>query len=160
MRLETKTVMISKRDFFWILMRRSWSGRWSLWIILAALVGVGIFNAVSKGEYMLLWLGMALAGAFFALSPLSILRYVNSADTANFYAKRKYVITNDSLSVTLESGTVSEFALSRITKASRYGNYYLLFLSPQQYFYVPADCFASAKDSEKFSEMLIDRSLL
>jgi hypothetical protein len=160
MRLETRTVSISKRDFFWILMRRTYSGRRSLWIVLSLLSCVGIFNAVSKGDFLILWLALGLIAVLAGYSPISIARYVTSEDTANFYARRKYVITDDTLTVELESGTVSQFPLSRITKAVRYGNYYLLFLSPQQYFYVPADCFASAKDAEMFSEILIQKSLL
>jgi hypothetical protein len=121
---------------------------------------VGVSAAVSKGDFVILGAVLLLAAAFFAYTPLSILRYVNSPETENFYAKRSYVITNDTLAVRLESGSVSEFDFSRITKAVRYGRYYLLFLSPQQYFYVPSDCFASSEDAESFSELLIERELL
>jgi hypothetical protein len=160
MRLETKTVSISRQDFFRILMRRAYSGRWSLWLILTVLAGVGVFTAISKGDFLILGLVLLLAAAFFAYTPVSIVRYVNSPETANFYARRKYIITDDTLTVVLESGTATEFALSKITKAVRYGRYYLLFLSPQQYFYIPADCFASTEDAESFSELLIERELL
>ncbi len=160
MRLETNTVVITKQDFFRILMRRTYSGRWSLWIVMALLLGVGIFNAVSKGEFLVLWLGLGLLALLFAYNPVSILRYVNSPENANIYARRKYVITGDTLTVVLESGAATEFPFSRITKAVRYGSYYLLFLSQQQYFYIPAGCFATQEDAETFSELLIQKSLL
>jgi hypothetical protein len=160
MRLETKTVVITRHDFFRILMRRTYSGRWSLWTVMALLLGVGLFNAVSKGEFLVLWLGLGLLGLLFAYNPVSIFRYVNSPENANIYAPRKYVITSDTLTVVLESGTTTEFPLSRITTAVRYGAYYLLFLSQQQYFYIPADCFTSREDADAFSELLMQRSLL
>jgi|WetSurMetagenome_2_1015567.scaffolds.fasta_scaffold00130_10 hypothetical protein len=160
MRIETNTVSITRKDFFNILLRRAYSGRWSLWIILVLLAGVGISAAVSKGDFAILGVVLLLAASFFAYTPLSILRYVNSAETANFYAKRSYVITAETLAVRLESGTVSEFDFSKINKAVRYGRYYLLFLSPQQYFYIPSDCFKTVEDGEGFSELLIEKKLL
>ncbi len=114
-------------------MRRTYTGRWSLWIVLGLMLGIGAFNAVSKGEFAILWIGLGMVVLLAGYSPISIARYVTSAETGNFYAKRKYTISDDSLGVTLESGTTTDFPLSRITKAVRYGNYYLLFLSPQQY---------------------------
>lgn len=86
-------------------------------------------------------------------------RHSTSEKNLVFFKKRRYEFTDEFFFQYLEDGSEGKINYENINMVARRKDYFLLYISQTQFFYVPVKCFASDKDRAVFDEFLRSRKL-
>jgi hypothetical protein len=152
--ITTKQEHLTKKEFFRLLIDLYLKKRWwfLVFIFLMALVQ---FSVQEKSQ------GINFFIIFALLYPLLLLyqyyRYAYSDKNENILRVRHHIITEDTIKTYVNDGSMSELKLSTFIKAEKIKQYYLLYLSKNQYLIIKEKEFASAYDRELFENKVFFR---
>ncbi len=152
MQFETNTVSMTKRDFFWIIMRILYPKKWSFRITITLALLLIVYNLTIGHIHLITWIVIGCILFIFVIVPINFIRYANSLENNIFYLDRKYIIDDDMIKTELSDKSKSEVKLKNIFKVLKYNKYYLLFISKQQFYYLPVDSFKSINDLKVFDD--------
>lgn len=147
MEIKTKDFELTKKEYFKILMINYFK-----WWFIAFIFLMGIF--VRKIFY---W-GVILAYCIWLI--LYFWFYTNSKKNKIFFKKRHFEINDDFLICYLEDGSLDKIKIDNIIKVIKKPKYYLLFISKNNFIYLPLEIFSSSEDIKNFDSLFKSKNLL
>lgn len=115
------------------------------WWMLALVIIIGLANL--NGNYATDKFFVIFAAAYPFLVLFGLWNYANSDENRNFYKTRHYEIDAEKITAYMEGGSDGTIMVNDFVKAFQVGNYYLLYLSKNQFLPIAKDAFLS--DSER-----------
>lgn len=128
--------------------RRYW---WMYLLMLAvALMYIPQFNAgmIQKGIVIFPF-------AYIAFLFIWFYRWTYSSKNANLYNEVRYSFDTDNLHIE-SSGSSSSIAFDKITEYRKEKEYWLIYLSKGQFFYIPLEAFQNKQDRQQFSDRIVE----
>lgn len=147
----TKEFALTRNDMLRILLLAYLKKKW--WM-LALVIIIGLANL--NGNYATEKFFVIFAAAYPFLVLFGLWNYANSDENRNFYKPRHYEIDAEKITAYMESGSDGTIMVNDFVKTLQVGNYYLLYLSKNQFLPIAKDSFQS--DSEKawfYSEIFL-----
>jgi len=147
--ITTKKVKITPRELFLILIIRYLKKKWwlfaGLWLLAIYFAADGINDPVQM--FFLL---------FAIIFPVLILiqhwLYVASKDNKIMFLERYYEIDNERINGIIDHDTYSPIKIDHFIKVDMIRNTYLLYVSKNQFLYIPIDAFENDTDREWFEK--------
>jgi len=142
------------KELFTILVIRYLKRRWWLlaWIWALALI---ILMNENNNSFDSFFFGFAI------FYPLILIwhfwRYVNTKDNKILLLERHYEINGNNINVVIDEETYSPIKLSHFIKVELIKNVYLLYISKEQFVYIPIDSFETEADKKWFIEEIINK---
>ena len=84
-------------------------------------------------------------------------RQAHAKDNKLFYIGRSFEITEDKINGLIEDGTESAVKFEHVIKIKILMNYYLLYITKNQFLYIPKDSFQSETDRVWFEKEIIQQ---
>lgn len=152
--ITTKEEGLTQKEFFRLLIHLYLKKRWWFLVFIFLMVLVQ-FSVQGKSE------GMNFLIIFALLYPSLLLyqyyRYAYSDKNENILRTRHHIITEDAIKTYVDDGSMSELKLSAFIKSDKIKQYYLLYISKNQYLIIKEKEFASAYDKEWFENKVFFR---
>ena len=147
----TKEFALTRNDMLRILLLAYLKKKW--WM-LALVIIIGLANL--NDNYATEKFFVIFAAAYPFLVLFGLWNYANSDENRNFYKPRHYEIDTEKITAYMEGGSDGTIMVNDFVKTLQVGNYYLLYLSKNQFLPIAKDSFQS--DSEKawfYSEIFL-----
>ena len=145
----TKTFALTRRDYFWVLVRDSLRRSWLVYLLLY-LCAAALFIMPSSPSSKI-W------AVLFLLFPLLLLLFfwrLSGAKAVRLYLKLKhYEIDDEFLTSHAADGSLARIRWDDATKVVATPRCYLLYFG-LQFVFLPVDAFSSAEDKTAFEVML------
>lgn len=152
--IKTKRFQLTPKDFFMLLLIRYVKKRWWLlaWLWAMAII---MISMNMKDSFTYFFFGFCIA--YPLLLVFQFWRYVNSKTNTLLLNERHYEIDNDKITTILDKDTHSTIKMEHFTKIKFMRNTYLLFITKNQFVYIPANSFESIDDRTWFDNEIISR---
>jgi hypothetical protein len=152
--IRTRKIELNSDEFFYLLLTIYFKRRWLLLVWIWLVIFVLLFSTrISSVEYLLI--------AFLCLMQvLQIIQYwfySHLKANAIYLLPRLFEITADQIVEWMDDGTSSTIKTDRFNRVIRTGKCYLLFLSKNEYVYLPFNAFESDTDRKWFETEIIGR---
>ena len=86
--------------------------------------------------------------------------YAKTKQNKAFFKERYYKIDGSTMYCETKDNETGNVNLDTVVKVMKRKNYYLVYLSKVQFFYIPVKAFKSQEDAEMFNQLLKDRNLI
>lgn len=152
--IKTKKIKISSKELFNILIKRFVKKRWWLlvWIFLLEIFFIMKDQKTTADIFFII---------FFLAYPLFIVimfwRHAHQKENKLFLAERYYEISEDKMKGILDEDTFSTIKYDHFIMYDIVNNIYLLYLSKNQFIYIPSDSFKSKDDLEWFEKEVLSK---
>ncbi len=150
MEIKTSKFQITKEKYLSILLalyfkKLSWL-LGMLFLIVLLLFSLGSFTFAYVFAFFLILYPIALI--------IRLLVFVNSEKNKIFYLEQFIEIKSKFLKVIYYDGNLSKVKLREINKVAIKQKYYLIYISPNKFFYLPKEAFQSEEDRKKFEKIV------
>ena len=152
--ITTKKVKLTPRQFFLILIIRHIKKQWWLFAAILFLAIFFLVNGINDPVQMFF---PVFAIIYPALIVIQFWKYVTSKDNKLLLLERYYEIDNEKINGVIDRDTYSPIKLDHFIKVDLIRNNYLLFVSKNQFIYIPVDAFESDQDKEWFEKEILTR---
>lgn len=156
MGLQTNTFKMERQEYFRILVRNWVQKRWWLYSL--------IYVLVISLTLMIVIFGLPIRASYIALVIVAVLmplyylfwfwRQTGSKENALFYRERSFTITEEFLEATLDDGSMDKIRWQNILYFKKVNGGFLLFISKQQFIYIPNRVFQNDSDISKFNDLV------
>lgn len=152
--ITTKKIQLTKKSFFKTLLMAHLKRRWWFFILIWALAFLfSLNNRNDSFEHFY--------SCFAVLYPIYFLytywNFANSKDNALFLLERYYDIYEDRFVCFLSDGTESTFKCEHFIKKVELKNIYLLYISRNQFVFIPKEAFKSKEDEDWFRQSILSK---
>jgi predicted membrane protein len=152
--ITTKKVKLTPREFFLILIIRHIKKQWWLFAAIWFLAIIFLVNGINDPVQMFF---PVFAIIYPALIVIQFWKYVTSKDNKLLLLERYYEIDNEKINGVIDRDTYSPIKLDHFIKVDWIRNTYLLYVSKNQFIYIPVDAFESDPDREWFEKEILTR---
>lgn len=159
MQIQTNTFGINRNEYFWILIRNYFQKR--LWFyaliygfMILVTISIFILNLQIRLSYIVFMV-------YAILMPLYYLfwfwRHTRCKENAIFYRERALTISEDFLEATLDDGSIDKIRWPNILYYKKVKSGFLLYISKQQFIYIPNLIFRSNHDFNEFEAFIVTK---
>ena len=148
--IQTEKFILTSSKYFQIMLRNYFRRMIWLWSILILFLLFGIF--IGDIDIILFVIPLALFLLIFIV--LFSWHYAYSKRNNIFFRERYYDIDEDFITGYLDEGTTSKINIKSIINLRKTKEYFLLYISKAQYFYLPFSCFKSEADLIEFEKLI------
>lgn len=150
--IQTKKVKLTAKELFFILIKKYFKKKWGLYVCMLLVGAMVMSNGINDNDKFFI--------AFFFIYPLLVLfqfwRHVNSKDNKLLLAERHYQIDNEKINGILDKDTFSPIKLDHFIKIDLVNKTYLLYITKNQFIYIPINSFESDEDLQWFEKNIIN----
>lgn len=152
--ITTKKVKLTPKKLFALLLVRYFKRRWWLfiWLFVAAII-LGLDRQQDHLDGLVLFLAIFLP----VILVLQFWRYADSKDNKLFLLERYYEIDSDKINGIIDNDTYSPINIEHIIKVDIVLKNYLLYISKDQFIYIPIDSFENDSDRQWFENEVIKK---
>lgn len=153
--ITTKKFQLTKKSFFLTILMAHLKRRWWFFILIWSLAFV--FSLNNRDDYFERFY------IYFAfLYPIYFLytywNFASSKDNAIFLLERYYTIYEDQFVCFLSDGTESTIKWEHFIKKVELKHIYLLYISRNQFVFIPKDAFKSKEDQDWFKQNIVSKN--
>lgn len=157
---ETRPFSQDKKTYFSIVLNTAIKKRWWMYL-LVILVSLGnlYYYFVAARPSSLIWAIVGFGYILFIYIHLYL--FAHNKDKEDFLSEKQLFFNDDAMRLEESSGGFGEIPYSRITKVLDNKKFWMLYISKNQFIYVPKDIFYSETDFERFRQLIFtagDRS--
>jgi hypothetical protein len=150
---ETKPFSQDKKTYFSIVLNTAIKKRWWMYLLVLLVSLANIYYYVVAGRSShLVWSLVGFGYLLFILIHLYI--FAHSKDKDEFLSEKQLFFNDDAVRLEESSGGFGEIPYTRIKKVVDKSNFWMLYLSKNQFLYVPKDIFYSETDFERFRQLI------
>jgi len=152
MEIITNQISLTKKQYFGILAINWIITRW--WML--ALIFCAAF--ILKSE---IGLFLKIFSFFYPIAvAIYLWHYAKTKQNKAFFKERYYKIDGSAMYCETEDNETGTVNLDTIVKVKNRRNYYLIYLSKAQFFYIPVKAFKNQEDARRFTQILKVRNLM
>ncbi len=152
MEIITNQIGLTKRQYFNVLVINWIVTRW--WILVLIFCTAFVLKT-EVGNFL---------KVFSFLYPVFVVIYLwyyaKTKQNKAFFKERYYKIDGSTMYCETKDNETGNVNLDTVVKVMKRKNYYLVYLSKVQFFYIPVKAFKSQEDAEMFNQLLKDRNLI
>lgn len=152
--IRTKKVRLSSKEYFKIILSTYIRRRWYL-IVLMWILALSFIMRPERDLFVIFFIVFAI------LYPIIIIfqywRFANSKDNKLFLIEREYEIDENRIVGSLGDGTESTTLLEHFIKVIDLKEVYLLYLSKNQFVYIPKNSFETGEDRVWFESKVLSK---
>jgi hypothetical protein len=152
--ITTKKVKITTKEFFLILIIRYLKKQWWLFAGIWFLAIIFAFDGIKDPVQMFF---LVFAIIYPALVLIQFWKYVKSKDNKILFLERYYEIDNEKINGIIDHDTYSPIKIEHFIKVDMIRNTYLLYVSKNQFLYIPIHAFESDSDRVWFEKEFLPR---
>lgn len=150
----TNKVQLTAKELFKIYLSRYIKRRWWVYaVILLAIIFLSIDGFEDSFEVFVVVFGIVYP----ILLCIQLWRYVKSKKNKIIFLERHFEIDDNKICGIIDKDTYSPIKLEHFIKVERVRDAYLLFISKNQFIYIPFDAFQNASDKDIFENEIITR---
>ncbi|MEM7185369.1 MAG: YcxB family protein [Bacteroidota bacterium] len=150
---ETKPFTQEKKTYFTIVLKTALRRRWWMYVLVLFVTLGNFYLYAAKGRSShLVW---ALVGlGYFIYIFVYLYRFSYSKDKEDFLSEKQLFFNDDALRIEESAGGFGEIPYHRIHKVVDESDFWMLYLSKNQFVYIPKDIFYSETDYERFRQLI------
>ncbi len=150
---KTKKFSQSPKTYFSIVLNTAIKKRWWLYLLVTIVGIVHLFSYIRTNTMShLVW---AIFGfGYLIFMYLYLYRFAHSKDQSDFLSEKQIFFDKETLRIEETLGGSGEVPFERIQKVLDKGKFWMLYISKNQFFYVPKDIFYSELDFEMFQRSI------
>ena len=152
--IQTKQFELTSKQFFKLLVQNHIATKW--WLYMA--YSVAISTLFLKPNIELIDI-LFIIFLFAAIIAQFVFMWYHASSKLNkkFLLKRSYSINNVAVTSEVEDGTQSELELQHVIKAKSMREHFLLFVTKNQFIFIPKNSFKSEEDLKWFEQEIVGR---
>jgi uncharacterized membrane protein len=158
--IKTHPFELDRKQYFRLNIRQYIFKRKKLYILILIALSIagflGYITDLFKDPFFLSLFGVALGllALLIIIVPLNFYYYAKTPKNNLFFTKRTMEWNNERMKVVLEDGSLSELKLNTILEIQQFPDYYLIYISKHQFYYLPFNAFKSNDDHQAFQELM------
>lgn len=152
--IRTKSVKLSYKDLFLILILRYIKKRWWLYVWIWVLALILSLDGIND-SFDVFIIGFSIVYPIFLV--IYFWRYVTSKDNKLLLSERYYEIDSEKINGIIDADTYSPIKLEHFIRKDVIRNTYLLYVAQNQFVYIPFDSFESDSDRIWFEDEIIKK---
>ncbi|WP_215225359.1 YcxB family protein [Echinicola shivajiensis] len=152
--IKTKNFSLSEREFFEIIATNRLKKFWWLYLI-SFIIGLSNLNSFGGDKFStaLVIFGLTFPPFIF----LHLFYWVKSSKNASLFNEMSMTFSEEMISLSMSNGNYSEVPWDQIMEIKKRRNYWLLYISSNQFLFLKKEAFDSIEDFEKFELLTIEK---
>jgi hypothetical protein len=154
MNIDLERFSLDREQYFRILLRNYFARRWWLLILDAVLLGLFIVALIYIPEALQLihYVGVGIVIFFPVVYVVRFHRYAHAGNNDALFMERTAAMDDDGLSVHFDDGGTDTIPWNQVVRVIEEKEYFLIYVSRQQFVFVSKGAFPSHKAAAEFRE--------
>ncbi len=154
MNIDLERFALDREQYFRILLRNYFARRWWLLILDAVLLVLFVLALIYIPDALQLihYVGVGILILFPVVYVVRFYRYAFAGNNDAFFMKRSATMDDTDLSVRFDDGDTDTIPWNQVVRVIEGQGYFLIYVSKQQFVFVPKSAFPSQAAAEEFRE--------